>query len=179
MRWTVLLAPFLLVGCGTDTPPPVLNLAPAATAVAGASVHISSAEVKAKHVEETGAVPHDPEVQKLVLDLDAAQTAAGVAQDALASEQQTAQKIAQEDAQIRKDNASYRAAIARRNIDLLIAIFVGASVFFVGSVAKDATLYTAALPGPIAGYVATLAFIALAALIITFWSTFGWLIHFL
>lgn len=180
MRWlTLLAATLLLAGCGTNDTLQTVDLVPAAEGNVTTAVHIATATARAQQVQKNGAKPGDATVGELITDLQSAQASTQQVQAALVLAQQQATTQAQQDADLKAQHIADQAAVGRRNLLLLVALFVGALVFYSGEWVKLSSPYTALLPNVVAGMLTVMVFAVLSAVVITLWSTFGWLIHFL
>lgn len=148
-----------------------LDLAPSASGNADTQIHITNALTDAK------ALPAGKGTAPLVADLKAAQKSAQAVQKNLAIEQEQAVVDAKARAKLEAEHKADQAAVTRRNLYVLIALFVGALFFYAGEWIKLASPYTALLPNAIAGMLTVMALSAVAAVVITLWSTFGWIIR--
>lgn len=169
MRWlSILAASFLLVACAGDGPS--VDLAPAMGDNAVTGTHIKDAKDKAQGILKNGAKPGDKVTVGLVKDLTAAQAS----QVKTAADLVTAQKQA---AKLEAEHAADQKAIAKRNVYLVWALFIGALVFYVGEWAKLSNPYTTLLPNVVAGLLSVMIACGITAAVIALWSSFGWLIH--
>lgn len=175
--YLLLAASVALFGCGTDDGSSIVDLAPAAMDNANIGVHLASASQKAKAIAQNGVKPGDVNATALVQDITDAQASQVKAQADLATAQKQAQDQANLVAKLKAEHLADQKAVTRRNFDILIALFVGSLVFYAGEWAKLSNPYTTLLPNVVAGLLAVMAFTAVTAVIITLWSSFGWLVH--
>lgn len=179
MRWPLLLCSLVLVGCGASQRQPAVDLGPAAVGNANTALHVSDAKVRGQKIVREGVKPNDPTAIKLVLDLNAALDSIKQVNSDLVVAQGQIQDLTDKNAKLEAQHTSDMAAVNRRNWLFVVALFLGALVFYAGEWAKLASPYTLLLPNVVAGMLLVMVFSVLCAVVISFWSTFGWLIHLL
>ena len=161
--------------------PIITNLGGISAQVGVAKTRVVTIKEKVDKLVETGAKPNDPVVISLQADAESLRASLDHALGLTVAKQEEINTLAVANQEtldrVTKDNVELREGIAKRNLFVIGAIFVGAIVFYLGTLAKLAYPPLMFAPDIVVGLLAVMAFVIVTAIIISVWSWLGWLRH--